>query len=87
MVLTYSRATPSTLSEQIFAVIALMTLGCVYAYAIGSICGIISTMDPAATEFRNTKDLVKMWSLEMRMKPELRADLFEYLDECRSFLR
>ena len=27
-------------------------MGCVYAYAIGTICGIISTMDPAGIEFR-----------------------------------
>ena len=85
--LTYSRALPSTLPEQVFAVFTLMTMGCVYAYAIGSICGILSTMDPASTEFRNTKDLVKTWASEIDMAPELKMAMLEYLDESRLLIR
>ena len=52
MVLTFSRAQPETFVEQIFAIIIMVLMGCVYAYLIGSICGILSTMDPAGIEFR-----------------------------------
>ena len=58
-----------------------------YAYAIGSICGIISSMDPAGTEYTVKKDLLKTWASEMDMPPELRSQLFEYLDECKMLIR
>ena len=87
MVLAYSRAHPTTVLEQVFGVTMLVTMGCVYAYLIGSICGIISTMDPAGTEFNNTKDLLKSWTSEMRLDPELKMTLLEYLDECRLVIR
>ena len=87
MVLTYSRAHPVTVVEQIFAVVALMLMGCIYAYAIGTVCGIIATMDPAGTEFKMTKDLVRSWATEMQMSSEIQTSLIEYLDECRWIIR
>ena len=48
MVLTFVRAEPTTNLEHLFALITIAIMGCTYAYAIGSICGIISSMDPGA---------------------------------------
>lgn len=87
MVLTYARAQPTTIFEQAFAIMCLIFLGCIYAYAIGSICGIISGMDPAGTEYRNQKDLLKTWASEMHFPAELKDSLLEYLDECRLLIR
>ena len=87
MVLTYSRAAPTTIFEQVFAIVCLIFLGTIYAYAIGSICGIISGMDPAGTEYRNQKDLLKTWAQEMQFPAELRDSLLAYLDECRLLIR
>ena len=78
---------PTTVYEQLFAVFALGAMGCVYAYAIGAICGIISTMDPAGKEYQSTRDLVKTWGHDVNMPPELSASLLEYHQECRSMLR
>jgi hypothetical protein len=65
MVLEFGRAEPTTTAEQVFGLLAVVVMGCIYAYAIASICGILATMDPASTEFRNTKDLIKTWAAEV----------------------
>jgi hypothetical protein len=57
------------------------------AYAIASICGILSTMDPASTEFRNTKDLIKTWAVEVNMPLELKLKMLEYIDESQGIIR
>ena len=43
------RAAPTTLLEQLYAIGMLLIMGCVYTYAIGAVCGILATMDPAST--------------------------------------
>ena len=82
-----SPANPVNVNEQLFAVLMLVFMGMVYALGIGTICGIISSMDPAGTEYRNKKDLVKAWTFDMNFPKELRMALLEYMDECRSLIR
>ena len=65
----------------------LLIMGCVYTYAIGAVCGILATMDPASTEYRTKRDLVRTWSDEMRAPPELKTSLLEYMEECRLVIR
>ena len=50
MVLGYGRSYPTTAYEQIFALGTMLLMGAFYAYALGCICGVIATMDPAGTE-------------------------------------
>ena len=88
MVLTYApRSTPQTLPETLFAIFSMLIMGCVYAYAIGAVCGILATMDPASTEYRTKRDLIRSWTKEMEAAPELRAQLFEYIEQCRPIIR
>ena len=87
LVLTNSRALPVTIVEQLFSTVVMLSMGCVYAFSIGSICGIISTMDPAGIEFRNSKDLLTQWACEIDMSPELKDVMVEYIDECRWLIR
>ena len=44
-------------------------------------------MDPAGTEFHTTKDLLKSWTRELNLDPNLKMALLEYLDECRLVIR
>lgn len=87
MVLTYPRANPINVNEQLFAITMLIIMGGVYALGIGSICGIISSMDPAGTEYRNKTDLVKAWTSDMHFPRELRMALLDYMDESRVLIR
>ena len=87
MVLTYSRAAPTTLLEQLYAIGMLLIMGCVYTYAIGAVCGILATMDPASTEYRAKRDLIRTWSDEMCASAELKEQLLEYMEECRLVIR
>ena len=87
MVLTYGEVRPVTFTEHLISIFIVIFMGCLYAYAIGTICGIVSSLDPAGTEFRNNKDLVKTWAYEIRMSDNLRLALLEYLDECQLLIR
>ena len=44
-------------------------------------------MDPASTEFRNTKDLIKTWAAEVNMPQELKLKMLEYIDESQGIIR
>ena len=87
MVLTLGRAEPITMAEHIFGLLAMVMMGCIYAYAIASVCGILATMDPASTEFRNTKDLIKTWAAEVHMPDDLKDSMLLYIDESQSIIR
>jgi hypothetical protein len=47
--------------ERIISIVAMVFGGAVYAYVIGSICGVISKMDPATAEFRTTLDELNLY--------------------------
>ena len=88
MVLGYGQVAPSTNAEHLFASAAmLLVMGPVYAYAIGSLVGIISNLDPVGAEFRTAKDIIKTWGGEAHFSPALQASLLEYLDGCRETFR
>ena len=87
MVLTLGRAEPITMAEHIFGLLAMVVMGCIYAYAIASVCGILATMDPASTEFRNTKDLIKTWAAEVHMPDDLKNSMLLYIDESQAVIR
>ena len=87
MVLGYPRAEPVTQLEQVYAIAMLLLMGAIYTYAIGAVCGILATMDPASTEYRTKRDLVRTWSDEMCASAELKEQLLEYMEECRLVIR
>ena len=50
----------------------------VWAYAIGSVCGIITTLDPASIEYRQTMDELNFFMRDQSLPNELRVDLRSY---------
>ena len=54
----------------------MMVLGsCVWAYVIGSACGILATLDPASTEYMNVMDELNYFARDQRMPRELTVRL------------
>ena len=87
MVLGFGRSTPQTFAEQFIAVLVLGVMGTIYAYLLGTICGILSNLDPVGNEIRNIKDLMKGYAHDNHFPPELGSSLIDYLEECSVVLR
>lgn len=47
----YGDVAPVTLGEQLICIFAMLLGGSIYAYVIGAVCGIVSSMDEATTEY------------------------------------
>ena len=87
MVMGYGTTTPTTSSERVFAILCMMIAGSIYAYAIGSICSVISMRDPATTKFQETMDLLLKYVDENHMPMNLRMRMHEYLVHCKLIIR
>ena len=59
MVLSYSEnIIPSNAFERAVALFCMLVGGGVYAYMIGTICGLLASSDPVASEFQAMSDLL-----------------------------
>ena len=55
-----------------------------WAYIIGTFCGMIATMNPSAANFRNTIDDLNRFMKLQDLEPEMRRRLREYLHPTRT---
>ena len=67
----YGDVTPQTTTERFYLVVAMLLGASVYAYVVGSICGIIASMNQKETEFQETMDQLNNFIREQRMQGEL----------------
>ena len=58
-----------------------------WAYVIGSVCGILATLDPASLEFRQTFDELNLYCSEQKLPSELRARLRSYFRNMLPIMR
>lgn len=54
---------------------------------IGAICGVVSTRDPATTEFHQTMDHLNTFLAEINTPQEKRREIREYFHHCRQLFR
>lgn len=87
MVLGYGTTSPTTSTERVFAILCMLIAGSIYAYAIGSICSVISMRDPATTKFQETMDLLLKYVDENNMPMQLRMRMHEYFVHCKLLIR
>ncbi|KAJ1458030.1 hypothetical protein M885DRAFT_481006 [Pelagophyceae sp. CCMP2097] len=65
MVMDQGTVVPTNTWEQVCYLFMALFMGSMYAYVIGMICGVVTTMDPATTEFRATADLLNQYITEL----------------------
>ena len=61
--------------------------GAVYAYIVGAITGIVSTMDEATAKFQVTMDTLNAYCRENKIPPLLKRrllDYFYYTKACKA---
>eukprot|EP00937_MAST-01D_sp_MAST-1D-sp2_P002484 g2484.t1 len=76
-----------TFSERILAIFAIMVGASMYAYMVGAICGIVASMDPLTTEFKQTMDSLNAYMHETKLPPDMRLDLRAFFHHCKHLNR
>jgi hypothetical protein len=79
----YGDVVPVSDGERWVAVFAMAVGGAFYAYMVGAVCGIVSSMDIAGIEFRQTMDNLNSYLNACDAPPELRFKLREYFTLSR----
>ena len=74
---------PQLASEQIMATLLMLVASMLWAYIIGTFCGMIATMNPAQANFRNTIDDLNRFMELQDLVPEMRQRLREYFHETK----
>ena len=74
---------PQLASEQIMATLLMLVASMLWAYIIGTFCGMIATMNPAQANFRNTIDDLNRFMELQDLAPEMRQRLREYFHETK----
>ena len=65
--------------REFYAQCAMLLIGSsVWAYVIGSACGIIATLDPANIEYRQTMDELNFFARDQRLPTDLQVKLRSY---------
>jgi hypothetical protein len=83
----YGDVTMQTQGERVFATLCMIICGAIYAYAIGSICGLITNTDEASQEFNKNSDLLNAYCLEHQLDMALTVRLREFFRNIKPFLR
>lgn len=77
----------NTNGERVFATLCMIICGAIYAYAIGSICGLITNTDEATQEFNKNSDLLNAYCSEHHLDGNLTIRLREFFRNCKPFYR
>ena len=63
------------MAEYIFVTFMLLAGSTIWALIVGTICGIVATGDPHATEFKQKMDELNYFMGDMNIEPSLRVRL------------
>merc|ERR1711865_161718 len=78
---------PLTHYERLVALVCFVANGCLYAYVIGAVCGVVSSQDPASAEFQSSMDLLNQYMTEHMLAPELCHKIRRYIQHKRKMMR
>lgn len=74
----YGDILPNTKTERIFTILAMIFGTSVFAYVVGSVCGIVANLDKKSTEFYELMDQLSQFGKENKIAPELLSRLKAY---------
>jgi CRP-like cAMP-binding protein len=80
-------AIPYSDADRVLATVCMIVGGSVYAYLIGSVCGLISERDPATKDFKDACDLIHKFCREKNVSKELTVQLKEYFLRSEEMFR
>jgi len=74
----YGDIVPVTMAERVYLIFAMLIGASVYAYVVGSVCGIVSAMDQKQTEFFNLMDSLNVFIKDTHLNDDLSHRLRSY---------
>jgi len=72
--------------EQAVAVVLMLVTASAWAYVIGTIAGVYSTLNPNLVQYRNTMDTLNYFMRERQLPKDMRIMLREYFHNARHML-
>jgi len=81
----YGDIVPMRNEEYLCCVLCMLTGGVLWAWIIGSTCGIIANIDPAEGEFEANTDLLNVMMREAGVEEDRRRNYREYLREAKVY--
>lgn len=85
--LGYGDIVAENINEYAFCVCCFVTSGLIWAYVIGSICGIISAMDPLLIQYQQNMDLLNIMMVDNNLPEDMRRRMRDYFQESRVLQR
>lgn len=85
--LGYGDVTAQNLPEYVFCIFVFALSGQIWAYVIGSVCGIISSLDPQTLRFQTNMDALNIMMADHRIPTEMRRRLRTYFYESKHVQR
>lgn len=79
--------TPVNTLETVTFNVMLILGSSMWAYIIGSICGVIATLDPHGTEFKQTMDQLNFFMSDKLLPQPLRVQLREYFNQTKHLMK
>lgn len=83
----YGDISPTRDVEYFYCVFGMLSGGILWAYIIGSVCGVVSNMDPHETAFRQVYDNLNFMMEDQKITQKLRLRIREYFRECQHMTR
>eukprot|EP00873_Tetraselmis_striata_P012096 jgi/Tetstr1/432360/TSEL_021757.t1 len=74
----YGDILPSTKTERVFTILAMIFGTSVFAYVVGSVCGIVANLDKRSTEFYELMDQLSQFGKENQIERDLQDRLKAY---------
>lgn len=78
---------PTTPTEQIVAILGMLTGASLFGYIIGAVCGVVASIDEATTRFHQRMDDLNQYMKEHELPDEMRVRLRRYFLTSRELLR
>ena len=78
---------PTTVGEYYVQAVMMLCGSCVWAYVIGSCCGILATLNPALIEYRQTIDELNVFVRDHDMPQDLTVRLRSYFRNTMHLIR
>jgi len=83
----YGDITPQTSSEYWVATLCTSVMASIWAYVIGAVCGIVSTMHPHEVSFKRTMDDLNWLMCDRHMPYDMCKKIRRYFHETRDMTR
>lgn len=83
----FGDVTPTTHAEFVCAIISMAIGGCFWAYVVGSVCGMVFSMDKHRSAYESIMNDVNMICSERKLPQDLQGRVREFYRHAQEFMR